>query len=527
MQIFFTDARTFIFPLHPLAGAPAFYCSAPLNYLQRYTIRPRVRSYGESSTATRSPDKIRIKFLRIFPEIWASTWCLFSSSTRNIAFGSGSITVAITSMASSFPLSPGFLFSFSGLGLMRSCVLLRPTSASCRLPDRPRRFFRPSQNPRSILRHRYGVLEVSCIAAVRRHRGPLIIQHAYARTARVDHRLDRQHHALLQLGALTRRTVIRQLRVFMHLGANSVAYKLAHHRISVLFHPLLHCGGYIPQAIARPDLRDALLQRFPRHAQQFLALGRHSAHGHRQRRVAKIPAQLYSEIHRKNVALAQFPRRRWNPVHHFLVDRSAHRARIPTVAFERRPRAVLLRVPLGELVQLFRRDARPDHRAHFFQRAPDDLSCAIHLFELRRRFTDDHCALPRASQSRSRRGLLPPLLHRHPPLPARHASGNNPPAAGSAVHTPQIVPSRFPADRPTAESISRRRYRKCPASSAAARKYCTSRRPRCTSNGRPPASPVFPGLPETGSPTACPVPGAAKSRPVPRPAESSAETRRR
>src|SRR6185503_1941174 len=44
---------------------------------------------------------MRMKFFLIFPEICASTWCLFSSSTRNIAFGSGSSTVAMTSMASS------------------------------------------------------------------------------------------------------------------------------------------------------------------------------------------------------------------------------------------------------------------------------------------------------------------------------------------------------------------------------------------------------------------------------------------
>src|SRR5262245_51485724 len=44
---------------------------------------------------------MRMKFFRIFPDMCASTWCLFSSSTRNIAFGSGSITVAMTSMASS------------------------------------------------------------------------------------------------------------------------------------------------------------------------------------------------------------------------------------------------------------------------------------------------------------------------------------------------------------------------------------------------------------------------------------------
>src|SRR5205085_6473302 len=31
-----------------------------LSYLYRYTIRPRVRSYGESSTSTRSPGRIRM-----------------------------------------------------------------------------------------------------------------------------------------------------------------------------------------------------------------------------------------------------------------------------------------------------------------------------------------------------------------------------------------------------------------------------------------------------------------------------------
>src|SRR5215831_2187277 len=70
-------------------------------YLYRYTIRPRVRSYGDSSTATLSPGRIRMKFLRMRPETCARTWCLFSSSTLNMAFGNGSITVAMTSIASS------------------------------------------------------------------------------------------------------------------------------------------------------------------------------------------------------------------------------------------------------------------------------------------------------------------------------------------------------------------------------------------------------------------------------------------
>src|SRR6185369_1953204 len=49
---------------------------------------------------------MRIKCLRIFPDICASTWCwLSSNSTRNIALGKVSSTFAMTSIASSFAIS--------------------------------------------------------------------------------------------------------------------------------------------------------------------------------------------------------------------------------------------------------------------------------------------------------------------------------------------------------------------------------------------------------------------------------------
>src|SRR5260370_8057526 len=92
-------------------------------------MRPRVKSYGESSTATLSPARMRIKFLRILPETCARTWCLFSSSTRNMAFGSGSITVAITSMASSLelPESPFFFSSLNCFAIVSYFVPLTTT----------------------------------------------------------------------------------------------------------------------------------------------------------------------------------------------------------------------------------------------------------------------------------------------------------------------------------------------------------------------------------------------------------------
>src|SRR5690606_19537308 len=51
-----------------------------------------------------SPGKIRMKCIRIFPEIWANTLWPLSSSTRNIAFGKGSMTVPSISMTSCFAM---------------------------------------------------------------------------------------------------------------------------------------------------------------------------------------------------------------------------------------------------------------------------------------------------------------------------------------------------------------------------------------------------------------------------------------
>src|SRR5579875_1322963 len=127
-------------------------------------MRPRLRSYGLSSMATRSPGRMRMKFFRMRPETCARTWCLFSSSTLNIALGNVSTTVAITSIASSFdkpcPLE----------------TLLR-------------------QNHSAFGCHRYGVLEMSAQASIFCDCRPAVAQYLHARLAYVHHRLDSQDHS--------------------------------------------------------------------------------------------------------------------------------------------------------------------------------------------------------------------------------------------------------------------------------------------------------------------------------------------
>src|SRR5713101_1691267 len=195
-------------------------------------MRPRVRSYGESSTATLSPARIRMKFLRILPETCARTWCLFSSSTRNIALGSGSITVAMTSMASSleFPESPFFFSSRIGLAIVSRVPTGRSKDRPLHLlPRRPGHLFRPRQNPRSVGGNRHGVLEVRRGAAVRCFRHPLV-SHANFRTAGVHHRLDGDDHALLQPRAASLVTVVRQVGLVVHLRSDPVPHELTHRR---------------------------------------------------------------------------------------------------------------------------------------------------------------------------------------------------------------------------------------------------------------------------------------------------------
>src|SRR5664279_6467956 len=67
-----------------------------------------------------------MKFIRSLPLMWANTRCPFSSSTANIVFGSGSMTVPSTSIASF--LATGvvvpFLVSNAGQGTgTRTCSL--------------------------------------------------------------------------------------------------------------------------------------------------------------------------------------------------------------------------------------------------------------------------------------------------------------------------------------------------------------------------------------------------------------------
>src|SRR5215510_10483843 len=287
-------------------------------------MRPRVRSYGESSTLTLSPGRIRMKFMRILPDTWASTLWPLSSSTRNMALGSGSTTVPSTSIASSLAIASG----------------------------------RPREHVRPVVRDGDGVLEVRGEASVRRHRGPAVLQHLHLPLAQGDHGLDGQHHARLQGGPASRVAEVRHLRLLVERPADAVTHERAHHPEAMALAVHLHGMRDVADAITHAALHDGLVEALPRYVDELLHPGRHRTHGEGNRAVAVVTLDHATEVEPDDVALLQPALGRRDAVHHLLVDGGAHSGRIAAIPLEGRGRPLGHDERLDLGVDVLGRDAR-------------------------------------------------------------------------------------------------------------------------------------------------------------------------
>src|SRR5215470_15299424 len=268
-----------------------------------------------------------MKFIRILPDTWASTLWPLSSSTRNMALGSGSTTVPSTSIASSLAIASG----------------------------------RPREHVRPVVRDGDGVLEVRGEASVRRHRRPA------SRVAEVRH-----------------------LRLLVERSADAVPYEGAHHPEAMALAVHLHGVRDVADAIAHAALHDGLVEALPRHVDELLHPGRHRAHGEGDRAVAVVALDHATEVEPDDVALLQAALGRRDAVHHLLVDGGAHGGRIAAIPLEGRGGALGHDERLDLGVDVLGRDARL-HQPHEERLYPgEDLPRRAHVLELARRLEQDH-----------------------------------------------------------------------------------------------------------------------------------------
>src|ERR1035437_2726318 len=234
------------------------------------------------------------------------------------------------------------------------------------------------------------MFKVRAVTAVRRYGRPLVAQNLGLGTARVHHRLNRQHHAFGQLRALTLLAKVRNLRRFMQLRPDAMPHKFPYHAEPVRFHELLDRRAHVSDGVADLYLLDALVQRSLGHFEQLLQFrGQLLAHRHGDGSVSVIPIVNNSTVDGNDVSRLQRPLFRWDPVHDLFIDRSAQHTWIAVISLERRRGTEFRDQFLRGLLQVHRRNAGRHHRFQVVQNLADHLPAPPHLFDLFRRLADD------------------------------------------------------------------------------------------------------------------------------------------
>src|ERR1700680_2790594 len=234
------------------------------------------------------------------------------------------------------------------------------------------------------------MFEVRTVTAVERHGCPFVAQNLSLGTSRIHHWFNRQNHAFGQLRALALLAKVRDLRRFVQLRADTMAYEFPYYAESVLFDVLLNRRSNVPDCVANLYLLDALVKRGLGHFEQFLQLRSYwLAYGYGDRRVPVIAFENNSAVDGNNVSGFQFPLFRRNAVHDLFIDRSTQHAGITVISLKRWSRSKLRNQLLGGLFQIHRRNASRDYTFQMIQNLADHLTAAPHLFDFFRRLADD------------------------------------------------------------------------------------------------------------------------------------------
>src|SRR5450432_1238622 len=198
-----------------------------------------------------------MKFIRSLPLMWARTRWPFSSSTANIVFGSGSITVPSTSIASF--LATGFRSSLSRTECRPEWADTRTVRISNvrQSSNRGAGWSDGREDLRAVLGDRDAVLEVGGQGPVAGDDRPVVGQHRRFVAAQGEHRLDRQAQARLDPPAGVAGPVVRNLGVLVHRPADPVAHELADHAIAIGLGHVLDGGPGVTDVVARLGRGDA------------------------------------------------------------------------------------------------------------------------------------------------------------------------------------------------------------------------------------------------------------------------------
>src|SRR5215218_8401976 len=236
----------------------------------------------------------------------ASTLCPLSNSTRNCVLGSASVTVPSTSMTSS--LAKDLLFSSSYKMAETKQISYHVGPAA---PTEERRSLSAGapvlrQHEGTVLCNGDGVLEVGREGAVGRVDGPPVpLAEADIVVAERDHGLYGEGHPRQQARPRSRRAVVRDLGVFVHLAPDPVGDQVPDDPVTARLGEVLYRMAHITQPVARAHLIRRRGQTLPRGPEQPDDLLGHLPHGDGGRRVGYEPLVADADVQGDDVAAFQ------------------------------------------------------------------------------------------------------------------------------------------------------------------------------------------------------------------------------
>src|SRR5438270_7218125 len=269
--------------------------------------------------------------MRIFPEMWASTLCPFSSWTRNIAFGSGSTTVPSSTIASSLGL--GRFALLDGTSWKSWCS---PGARQRRQPSQGTLYGTSAGNGkhlRALVGDGDGVLEVGRQAPVGRLHGPAVVEEDGAGTPGVHHGLHGEDVAHPELDPPTRRPVVGDLGLLVHRRADPVADVLANDGVAGPLGHRLHGVADVGEPVAVADLSNGGLQALVGDLHQPAGVLAHLAHRDGHSRVPVVALDDGPTVEGEDVALLE-PVVAGDAVHDHVVGRRADDGREAVVVEE-------------------------------------------------------------------------------------------------------------------------------------------------------------------------------------------------
>src|SRR5260370_3014478 len=137
---------------------------------------------------------------------------------------------------------------------------------------------------------------------VGRNDRPIVIQYFDRGSAHVDHRFYSQSHSGSQFGRGSGCTIIRDLRCFMKVAADSVAHKFSDYAESVGLDFILDSRADFTQTVAIASVFNSPIKSIFGHSKETLHLIIHNPNGDRRRGIADEAAQ-----HDTNIQLHDIP----------------------------------------------------------------------------------------------------------------------------------------------------------------------------------------------------------------------------